>query len=589
MPLVLKKPQMTQMTQMTQTTPGSVAMSRVAPVFLVILALAAAASLRPLDAAQPAAAQNAPPPIIAVFIVDGLRPDAIDPEVTPTLHRLQREGTVYTESHAVFPTVTRVNGASLATGSYPNHHGLVGNTMYVPSVDSAPFSAAEWRNLAKLADAAKDGRLLTRSTLAERLHARGLTYVAVSSGSTGSGFVLNPESRRGVGSFVSGGLGSGSSSLDAGTRVAFPQGLNDTILSRFGAAPAEEGRARLDWTERIVREHVLPTMLAPARGPAVLVDWLTEPDSAQHTYGVGSREAKGGLANSDRHLGLFLEAATALGLADRLHVIVTSDHGFARHSEAVSIGGALIRAGLKQSKTSDDVVIASNSQAVAIHVKGRDAARIARVAGVLLAQPWVDLVFTRSARQAPGSGAKAAEGTKSEHGPRQVLGRVPGTFAIELVRGEHPERGADLLVTLRWSSAANAYGVRGGQIISSDSQAGVLKGEGSGHGGLSPWTVRNVLLAWGPRFRRATTVRVPAAIVDVAPTIAALVGLPAAAGTDGGFDGRVLREAFVDGPDPEETPTWRETWRVVAPGYEGAIEVSGTGAFWYVDKGWRVK
>jgi predicted AlkP superfamily pyrophosphatase or phosphodiesterase len=551
-------------------------MSHVVRLLIIVVVCAIGASSPRASNASPGhdtreRGQAPPSPIVAVFVIDGLRPDSIDPAVTPTLARLQREGVVYVDSHAVFPTVTRVNGASLSTGTYPSRHGLVGNTMYVPAVDPAPFSAAEWRNLAKLADVSRDGRLLTTPTFAERLTRGGGTFIAVSSGTTGSGFVLNPESRRGVGAFVSGGL-------EAGTLVAFPRSLNDTILARFGPGLSEEPTARLDWTERIVRELLLPEHARSAAAPVVLIDWLTEPDSAQHSHGVGSREAKAGLGNSDRNLGLFLEAAATLGLTDRLHVIVTSDHGFARHTEAASIGGALVTAGVKQSKTSDDVVIASNSQAVAVHVKGRDSKTIAAVARVFLAQPWVDLVFTRA-------DASKTASTSTTRGPGHVEGRVPGTFAIELVRGDHPDRGADLLVTLRWSSAPNSYGVPGGQTIGSETRSGALTGEASGHGGLSPWVVRNTLVAWGPRFRRGTTVRAPAAIVDIAPTIAALIGL-----TDiDGFDGRVLREAFVDGPDAEQLPVWRDTYRVEAPGYEGVVQISGTGTSWYVDKGWRVK
>lgn len=518
-----------------------------------------------LAAAQPA------PPLVAVFVVDGLRPDSIDPEVTPTLWRLQHEGAVYTDSHAVFPTVTRVNGSSLSTGTYPNRHGLVGNTMYLPAASPTPFSAGEWKNLVRLAEVSPDTRLLTVPTLAERLTARGITFVAVSSGSTGSGFVLNPEAPRGVASLVIGGL-------EPPRLAAFPTSLNDTVLARFGEAPTAEGRARLDWTERVVREHVLPVLK-----PQVLIDWLTEPDSAQHNAGVSSPEAKAGLANTDRNLGLFLDTAKALGLLDRLHLIVTSDHGFTRHGEAVALTSALVAAKLKQSPTSDDVVIASNSQAVAIHVKGRDGATIDRVARFLLKQPWVDLVFTAAAK--PLTPARSPQAGKEGHLRSPVHGRTPGTFAIDLVRGQHPVRGADVIATFRWSSEPNAFGVRGTQTVASESQSGVLTGAASGHGGLSPFTVRNTLILWGPRIRRASTVRVPAGIVDIAPTVTALLGLP----DEATFDGRVLREAFADGPDPERTPTWRETLTVTADGYEGALQISGTGTSWYVDKGYRVK
>jgi predicted AlkP superfamily pyrophosphatase or phosphodiesterase len=67
-----------------------------------------------------------------VFVVDGLRPDAITAENTPTLHRLWREGVDFTNSHAVFPTVTRVNAATLATGAQPGTHGILGNQFTSP-------------------------------------------------------------------------------------------------------------------------------------------------------------------------------------------------------------------------------------------------------------------------------------------------------------------------------------------------------------------------------------------------------------------------------------------------------------------------
>ncbi|HET9926136.1 MAG TPA: alkaline phosphatase family protein, partial [Methylomirabilota bacterium] len=86
--------------------------------------------------------------LILVFVVDGLRPDAITAEDTPTLFRLRREGVDWTNGHAVFPTVTRVNAATLSTGAQPGTHGIVGNQMYVPAVDPGrAFDTGNYRNL----------------------------------------------------------------------------------------------------------------------------------------------------------------------------------------------------------------------------------------------------------------------------------------------------------------------------------------------------------------------------------------------------------------------------------------------------------
>src|SRR5262245_14600817 len=62
---------------------------------------------------------QSPAALNLVFVMDGLRPDSITAADTPNLHRLRTEGVWFENSHSVFPTVTRVNSTSLATGSYP--------------------------------------------------------------------------------------------------------------------------------------------------------------------------------------------------------------------------------------------------------------------------------------------------------------------------------------------------------------------------------------------------------------------------------------------------------------------------------------
>ena len=54
-------------------------------------------------------------------------------DVMPRLTALGQRGTIFTAHHSVFPTVTRVNAASFVTGAYPEAHGIMGNTIYIPS------------------------------------------------------------------------------------------------------------------------------------------------------------------------------------------------------------------------------------------------------------------------------------------------------------------------------------------------------------------------------------------------------------------------------------------------------------------------
>lgn len=61
---------------------------------------------------------------IVVFLVDGLRPDAISPGVMPSLHALGAEFTVALRASTVRPSATVPALASLATGVAPGTHHL---------------------------------------------------------------------------------------------------------------------------------------------------------------------------------------------------------------------------------------------------------------------------------------------------------------------------------------------------------------------------------------------------------------------------------------------------------------------------------
>src|SRR5476649_941162 len=81
-------------------------------------------------------AQPAAPQTHLVIVVDGLRPDYVTPEVMPRLFRLGQRGIVFRAHHSVYPTVTRVNASSFVTGAYPETHGLMGNTIYIPRANA---------------------------------------------------------------------------------------------------------------------------------------------------------------------------------------------------------------------------------------------------------------------------------------------------------------------------------------------------------------------------------------------------------------------------------------------------------------------
>ena len=479
-----------------------------------------------------------------VFVVDGLRPDSITAEDTPTLFRLRAEGVDLANSHAVFPTVTRVNAAAIATGTQPGTNGLVGNQMFVPAVDSRrAFDTGNYRNFLTL-DQATGGRGLQAPTLAERLHARGLVLAGVSSGSTGSAFLLNPTSVSGIGALVNG-------YLDPGKTMAYPAGISEAVLARFGPAPVKApGGARFDaavtWTQRVLREYVLPEL-----APAVVINWLTEPDHSQHHAGVGSPAAREALRNDDREIAQVLAGLHAASTS----VLVVSDHGFTTNTAGVDVAGALVLAKLKAAPDSTDVILASSGQAVALHVEGHDPDRIARLARFIQAQDWGGVIFSAE--------------------------RVEGAFPLELIHVANRERSPDLLFTFPWTSRRNAFGVSGTDLANVSAGGAPYV---SDHGSMSPWNVRNTFLAWGAGVKKGVTVGVPAGNVDVTPTVLALLGIDG----EPGLDGRVVTEALEGGPDPERVAVETRIHTAAAGAYRAALQISTVDGRRYVDKSWRV-
>lgn len=460
----------------------------------------------------------------------------------------------FEHTHAVFPTVTRVNATSLGSGMYPAHHGIMGNSIYVPAVDPRrAFTNSHYQRLLEL-DEATSGRMVTATGIAERMQAAGRTMVVVSSGGTGSALLLAPKAHRGSGIVINGDIAGG----------GYPASLGETILKRFGPPPKKGGKEpydkSVDWALDVLREHVIPEMK-----PTVVYTWLTEPDHAQHGFGIGSREARASIRNDDRHIGAVLQKLDQLGIRDKTNVIVVSDHGFGQTGYVVNVTEALTNAGFMK-PDSDDVVIASSGQAISLHVKGRDPKRIAEIVQYLQVQKWCGVVFTAGKR-----------------GGAEHEGGVAGTFSLQYVHLGGHERSPDIVFTFPWSSALNRYGMRGGDYNQTASgRTGPTEGSGANHGGIGPWTVRNTMIAWGPDFKRSAVVRTPSSNVDVAPTLMHLLGIAAP-----DADGRPLLEALNEGPDQEQVAMETKTLRVANGAYRAALQVSVTAGKRYIDKGWK--
>jgi hypothetical protein len=105
---------------------------------LVFVLLGMTAGLRAQQQETGSAARR-----VIIFVWDGLRADDLTPEITPNYFALARSGVVFADHHAVYPTFTMMNSASIATGTYPGVHGFYGNVVYAPSAKGRNAKGAE--------------------------------------------------------------------------------------------------------------------------------------------------------------------------------------------------------------------------------------------------------------------------------------------------------------------------------------------------------------------------------------------------------------------------------------------------------------
>lgn len=444
-----------------------------------------------------------------VIVVDGLRPDQVTSGAMPRLERLADRGCFFVAHHSVFPTVTRVNASSFVTGTYPETHGLLGNTIYVPSADATRgLDTGERDNLERVARA--EGRLLTAPTLGEILQGAGMKLLGISSGSTGSAFLLNHT--------VSGGA-------LIHTDYALPQALAASVAAILGPAPAHatpndaQNQRAIDAYLKIGLDTIHPD---------VTLMWLNDPDGTAHENGVGAPLTLTSLRLVDHAIGRIEDTLKEKGLLDRTNIIVTSDHGFSRHTGGFNLESFVGPFAKPMADGSKDIVVAEG----AIYLRGpRDPARVNVIVSALQRRPEVGAIFTRPARTG---------GTE---------GVVPGTLSFDVVHWNHPRAG-DILVSANWADAFDTDGFRG-----TTTQAGV-----AGHGSTSPFDIHNTLIAAGPDFFERGVSQVPTANVDIAPTLLRLLGIP----VPRGMTGRVLEEALRNGPD-RQTPVTSSEETVKTP------------------------
>jgi hypothetical protein len=128
-------------------------------------------------------------------------------------------------------------------------------------------------------------------------------------------------------------------------------------------------------------------------------------------------------------------------------------------------------------------------------------------------------------------------------------GEIAGTLPMSLVKTENSGRAPDIIVSFSYDENTAVAGKPGVSYASSINRRG-------DHGSFAPTDVHISLMARGPHFKPGLRDPLPSANVDIAPTVARILGfsMPDA-------QGRVLEEALEGGPAPTEYAVINKTYR----------------------------
>ena len=224
-----------------------------------------------------AQAADAPPPLVVVGI-DGFRPDYLDRANVPVLRRLAAGGVRGDGLIPPFPSKTFPSFTTIATGLWPAHHGIVGNTMDDPAIPGR-FLLADH-------DVRSDPRWWRGEplwTTAER------------------------QGRRAAGLFWPG---------------------DDVAIG--GRRPSDWTRYDDDFPNDARVDRVLEWLARPAPDrPALVMTYFSLVDAAAHDHGPDAPATLAAAAAADALLGRLLAGIGRLGLDRQLNLVVVSDHGMA--------------------------------------------------------------------------------------------------------------------------------------------------------------------------------------------------------------------------------------------------------------------
>ena len=520
-------------------------------------------------AARPAP-EGAAPRLAVVIVVDQLRADALTGAQGPFaggIARLVREGAVYPHVlHDHAPTVTAAGHATLLSGRYPASTGVVGNEWFDRELrrEVGAVADADERSLdggvgvsphrmrgstlgdwlrgrfpaARVASVARKDRV---AALMAGRSSRDVVWYSERSGRFTTSTFYRPEPPPWVrGDLEAAARFAGATwDLLRGDAAAYPGadpddapwergplGFGRTFPHRLPSDPGALDRLfpATPFADELTLELALAAQSELGLGtddtPDLLLVGLSACDAIGHTYGPDSLEVHDHLVRVDDMMGRFMNTLERRVGRGRLVVALTSDHGVTEIPERAVAHG---RQGGRVAKSA----LLAAARWAARGAVGRDDV----VLDLVNLQVVLDRPAIRAAGRDSGAVAEAVAAAVAD-----VPGVERAVAARRLVNGDDNED--DILRRLRHGFDAD----RSGDVFVVLQPGDLPEPSGAATHG-SPWSAdaEVPLVLWGAGVRPGV-VEQPVRAVDLAPTLAVLLGVrPSEV-----LDGEPLAEAIAE-------------------------------------------
>lgn len=240
--------------------------------FFILLGLLAACASAPPSITRPV-------PLLLISI-DAFRPDYLDRGLTPTLSAVSRDGVRARWMEPSFPSLTFPNHYTLVTGKWPDHHGIVNNTMTDSDIAGVRFSSSN-------GDAAGDARWWAQAVpLWVTAHDAGLRTATL--------------------------FWPGSEAPNGGVRP------DDWVKYDKKLSGIERVDKVLEWLRR-----------PAATRPDFITLYLDTIDIAGHDFGPDSPQVDAALRDVDAVIARLLAGVRDSGMDGGINIVIVSDHGMA--------------------------------------------------------------------------------------------------------------------------------------------------------------------------------------------------------------------------------------------------------------------